>query len=373
MGSTQPLSTSVTTSLPRPTRRSALVLGCLGLMIGLTGSLGTGCVKMTHLKSGGYVVSPTARSGASAVVYKDTLYLIGGQTIDEHGADGGAFLKSVMKASFNADGSLGAWTESTALPFPRGYASALVFKDSLYVVGGYKDNNPGTSGAFSEILRTSLAENGELKLWTSAMAMGQAMGHARGGAAIVGDSLYVVGGISGGSSPLDSIVRYPMQEDGNLQLPVTVGRLNSARNRFALLGTEKELYAIGGFKGGFPYSYDDSVERIMWSAGAVSPVLETEVKMEVRRGGHTAERVGKQLLVIGGYDGGVYLDRIDVGTLNDAGQVVSWKQLGKLSKARANHATVIRNGILYVIGGGNEEGLVENVERIDLKALGVVF
>jgi len=374
MGLTQPLSILAPTAPAfRPSRRKALALGCLSLMVGLVSAASTGCMKMTHLSSGGYVVSPTARTGASAVVYKDSLFLIGGQTIDEHGSDGGSFLKSVMKANFQPDGSLSPWTEQPSLAFPRGYAAALNYKDSIYLVGGYKDNNPGTSGVFSEILRANVQTDGSLSAWASVMSTGQAMGNARGGAAIVGDSLYVVGGISGGSSPLDTIVRYPMQDDGTLSLPVTVGRLNSARNRFALIGTDKELYAIGGYKGGFPYSYDDSVERVMWTAGSVIPLLETEVKMEARRGGHTAERIGKQILVVGGYDGGQYLDRIDLGTLNDAGQVVSWKQIGKLKAPRANHATAIHGGKLYVLGGGNKAGLVSDVETLDLAALGVTL
>lgn len=331
-----------------------------------------GCAKLMHLPSGGYVVSPVARTGASAVVLNDALYLIGGQTLDEHGADGGSFLKSVMRAPIGADGSLGTWTEVASLDFPRGYSSALTYRDSIYLVGGYKDNNPGTSGAFGDVLRASVQADGTLSPWKNVAT--QAGSIARAGAAIVNDNLFVVGGVSGSGSSTDSVVRYPIQADGSLSLPVTVGRLNGPRNRFALVSSQAGgmgLYAIGGYRGGFPYTYDDSVERLLWPTESSTPVSESQPRMEARRGGHTAQLVGNSIVVVGGYDGAQYLDSVDVGTLNAMGQVTGWKTVAHLKMPRSNHAAAVHNGSLYVLGGGNRSGLMETVERLDLKALGI--
>lgn len=342
-------------------RRSVLFL--LGLLCL------TGCLKLTHLSSGGYVLSSVARTGAAAVVHGDRVYLIGGQTLEEHGANGSSYLRSVSSAQFQSDGSIGAWQELTPLPTPLGYASVVIHQDALYVIGGYKDNNPGTSGVVSDILRASFQADGTLSAWSPVMALGQPMGVARAGAAIVGSSLFVVGGLSSGGSSLDTIVRYPIQEDGKLSLPVTEGRLSGARNRFALVADAQGLYAVGGYKGGFSSPYDASVERILWTPESHGSASEAQPKLEVKSGMHTAHMIGNNLLVVGGFDGGQYLDRIEVGTRNSAGQITGWKVVGKLKSPRASHASVLYNNALYVLGGGNKGGMLEDYERIPLDSL----
>lgn len=344
-------------------RRS--VLSLLGLLCL------TGCVTLTHVSSGGYVLSPVARTGAAAVVHADRLYLIGGQTLEEHGANGSSFLRSVASASFQPDGSLGPWTELKPLPTPLGYASVVIHQDALYVIGGFKDNNPGTSGVLSDILRASFQPDGSLSDWTPVMALGQPQGVARAGAAVVGSNLFVVGGLSSGGSAMDSIVRYPIQQDGTLSLPVTEGRLTGARNRYALVADDLGLYAIGGYRGGFPSPYDASVERILWAPSSHGSASEAQPKLEVKSGMHTAHMVGGQILVVGGFDGGRYLDRIELASRNAAGQITGWKVVGKLKTPRASHASVLYNNALYVLGGGNKAGMLEDYERIPLDQLQV--
>ena len=72
---------------------------------------------------------PTELDGASVIVFKNRVYLIGGynHTI---------LLATVHVAPINADGTLGTWSTTTSLPIPLHFHASLVTKNRLYVLGG---------------------------------------------------------------------------------------------------------------------------------------------------------------------------------------------------------------------------------------------
>ncbi len=346
----------------RPLRFLVASLLTCGLLLSLAG-----CVKFYHAQGGGFILSPVARSGASAVAVGGSIYLAGGQTLDEMGADGGSFRRSVVRAPVNPDGSLGSWVEQPPLDFPRGYGTLLHHDGALYFIGGYKDFNPGSVGIISSVLRAAVNPGGDLAGWTEVGSISI----ARGAAAVVNNSLVMMGGISSGGSASDSVMRYPMAPEGTLGLPISAGKLAYPRNRFAIATSPHGIFVLGGYRGGFPYSYDDSVERLMWSEGAPQLISQMQPRMPSRRGGHAAVTVGDHLIVVGGYTGFHHLDRIDVAIINPNGELSDWRQAGTLKEPRSNLAVAVQGGNLYVLGGGSTAGLSSAVEVIPLKQLGL--
>ena len=72
---------------------------------------------------------PGALGDSQAIVTKDRVYLLSGY-------NGTAFAATVYTAPINSDGTLGAWTTGTSLPGALGRSQAVVTKDRVYLLGG---------------------------------------------------------------------------------------------------------------------------------------------------------------------------------------------------------------------------------------------
>ena len=77
---------------------------------------------------------PGPRRTIRPAVWNDVIYLVGGN-------DGNNFQSTVYYARLNADGTIGPWTGTTALPGPSTAHSTVAYNGYLYVVGG----NTGTT------------------------------------------------------------------------------------------------------------------------------------------------------------------------------------------------------------------------------------
>ncbi|HVE80922.1 MAG TPA: hypothetical protein VNA68_02165 [Candidatus Dormibacteraeota bacterium] len=94
---------------------------------------------------------PQARWGAHSVVVNGYVYVVGG--LDASGTDN----TTVYSAKLNADGTLGSWQTTTALPNARSLASGLTANGYIYIIGSNdtsttsyyaKANSDGTVGAW---------------------------------------------------------------------------------------------------------------------------------------------------------------------------------------------------------------------------------
>jgi N-acetylneuraminic acid mutarotase len=137
---------------------------------------------------------------------------------------------------------VGAWTTGTALPSARYYGESVSYtkNDSgyVYVMGG---DSTGSSGVGRNVYRYSVNGNS----WS---VVTQTPAPRRiGGAALLGDSIYVVGGIPASNPPVYSVYRYSITQN----TWATVGSLPDSLYFNRAQGYQDSLiYNVGGYNGG---------------------------------------------------------------------------------------------------------------------------
>jgi len=157
----------------------------------------------------------------------DELYIFGGW-------DGHRYVASTYKYDPLSD----SWTEMSPLTMPRGFAAAGAIKGRIYLVGGY---NGQQELDLLEEYDPSLEKEG-LNPWTTKAPM--SLGRGGAGVAVVGGSLYVIGG--GWTGYLAFNERYDPRTDtwSRFETP-----LAGCWRNLGVAGTETKAYAIGGWSG----------------------------------------------------------------------------------------------------------------------------
>jgi hypothetical protein len=178
------------------------------------------------------VFSPGTQSPLNVVAYNGYLYVLGGVATSTSGNDcttGSGnfyFCNGVFYASFNADGTIGSWTATTAfsssnptMPARDGFG-AVAYNGYLYVMGGTTINSSGDCttagsdggvGGFSYVCNgvfyAPINTNGTIGSWaaTTSFSSSNPTMPARGymSSIINNGYLYILGGISGTTSSGD--------------------------------------------------------------------------------------------------------------------------------------------------------------------------
>lgn len=171
-------------------------------------------VRMASLNANGTVGAwttttalPSARFGHSAVVHNGYIFVIGGQDAAS------AYLADAIVARINADGTLGSWTPTTAIPSGRYSHGAAAFNGFMYVVGGSVSFTPGAQ-QLTEVYVSAIASNGTLGAWTTTTPLPS--GRAKHGVVAVGGHLYSFGGFNGSAYALPESVVAPIAANGTI-------------------------------------------------------------------------------------------------------------------------------------------------------------
>jgi hypothetical protein len=108
---------------------------------------------------------PISVASASVVVTKGYVYIFGGQSTMTFLPDSGGetVLNSVYMAKINEDGTIGAWSKTTNLPFANSCQFMVVVKNYVYMIGGYNG-----SAYRSSIYRAPINSDGTIGSWVSA-------------------------------------------------------------------------------------------------------------------------------------------------------------------------------------------------------------
>jgi hypothetical protein len=161
---------------------------------------------------------------------------------------------SVYRATVEQTGATGGWSAMTALPQARAYAATAagtVFTAALdtttaavlYVIGG-KDATGTTVGT---VLHATVDLAGNVGAWQSGPSLPEVR-HA-GAAAVFRGYLYYAGGANAGDSARTDVYRARIREDGSLEAWESAPQMPSARSHFALVNFGPYIYAIGGETG----------------------------------------------------------------------------------------------------------------------------
>jgi len=100
-----------------------------------------------------YASFPVSITNGATFITKNRIYYIGGQSQI-------GIRLNVFTAPINADGTIGAWTETGAFPIAIHNHDAIIIKNKVYVTGGY-----GPSGRLNTIYMASINADGTLGAW----------------------------------------------------------------------------------------------------------------------------------------------------------------------------------------------------------------
>jgi N-acetylneuraminic acid mutarotase len=303
------------------------------------------------------MVSP--RAAHATVVVGNYLYVLGGIT---QAGSTNLVLSSVERARIDADGLLGPFATVTGITLsaPRSYHTAAVIGNSVYVIGGII-NNTTTSNS---VERASIANDGTLETFVPVPGITLTSPRNSHTSAIVGNYLYVLGGFTG-SNLLDSVERASIAADGSLgpfELATGISLMTGlVYHRSAVIGNH--LYIIGGSGSSGSLNV---VERASIAAdGSLGAFAQVPgVALTTPRAQHTAAVAGKYLYVFGGVNGS-RLDSVESAAIAPDGSLGSFAPVLSLAltTTRQLHTTAVVQDYLYVLGGDNQNGFLNSVEQ----------
>ncbi len=286
------------------------------------------------------------RTGAAVVVADGVLYVIGGA------AAGGAPITTVEQATIAADGTLGGFTKSTStLVTARSFASAAIVGDSVYVVGGVDAQGV----PLASVERARLTSTGGWGAFTTIAAPLQT---ARRGAISVAtpQGLLVAGGV--GVAGLVATVEVGTVDDRATNPGITsflaAGTLSTPRAYASSAQLGDYLYLLGGEDGS-----GNALTAIERTDLTRSPLAFAAVASLGRARSRTAlVRAGNSLHLLGGNQAGAQAqaeaeaEADDERVGFDAGaELGAFSAAGELSNIRENHAGIALGEAVYLIGG----------------------
>jgi len=283
-----------------------------------------------------------ARMAGTCATLDGKVYLLGG--LDSRGR----ILSSVVEY----DPSTGAWASKASLPQPVALAAAAATESAIYLVGG-------RSG--SAILADTDVYDQTVDSWSQMEPMTTARWSHM--AAVVGQKLYVMGGIKGkGGSrrTLDSVEILDL-ETGTW----TAGEsLPGAVHSSAVAVSDGKIFVLGGRKGtGTSGSGSDRVFVFDPDEGAWSVV---QPMAKARTGARAAAFQGK-IYVVGGAVSDDALSSIEIYDPSSD----SWSPAPPMSSPRTAHVVAVVGEELLIFGGASNSspaapGVLSEVETVQL-------
>ncbi len=317
---------------------------------------------------------PTPRVSHAAVGAGDRLVVLGGYYVEDQQT---VVLRDVLSARTNAEGELGEWRNAGKLTAPRSGHSAVMIGDRLFVVGGSTANWSYLGLVESARMRS----DGTVDKWIVSKQELNIPRNSAGLAVhrmSSGDTfLYAVGGVGQVGSDtvhFGSVEFAKVREDG------TVGpwrlasfRFKGGRSAPGVLIAGGRLWVVGGWG---DMSIDDVFEDAQSAEirpdGSLAPWV-THPEPRVPSYGHGlvfVEQAGRSFLVaLGGNAGeGNVLDMIQYAELRQDGTLSRWRLArSRLLGERWGHACIALGSTVFVVGGSSRANYHGDVQAIRAK------
>jgi N-acetylneuraminic acid mutarotase len=288
-------------------------------------------------------VLPSGRRAAAFVQDNGHVYLFGGCG----DVDCNSTPTDVLSAPINANGTVGEWKQTTALPSGTVYSSMSSTDEHAYSVGGCADRN--CTNVFNEVRYVSLVTDGGTGDWVASKALPETRSHH--GTTINNGFIYAIGGqiVRDGDGTADALFSH-LLPDGSVEQWKTTSSLLKKRMSLAVATYNNYVYAVGGYNK--IDGYLDGVEfaKINFD-GALGPWSIASAFSGPRPDLEVAVHDG-YLFLIGGGDNAVgYKADVQVSKINPDGSLEPWQQVGTLPSAVTSHVSAAANGFLFVLGG----------------------
>ena len=307
---------------------SALLDEVLVARIGSTGALGA-WVSTTAL--------PSARRGHSAVALHGRLFALGGTTA------GAGLLASVDVATFNADGTIGAWSAANPFINARTGHASVGFKDFIYVTGGTT-----AVGDSAQVQVVRVGPNGALGTWRTVTGLPST--RRQHAAFAAGSALFVTGGSVGATNYSTTVIAV-INADGTLGAWGPSALLPSSRHGLSANAYNGVVFIVGG---GSTAPLDEVHAASITSTGALGSALGAWVADPAftSRSYHTSVAANGYLYAIAGQKNAVGVTgEVDAARVLGDGTLVPSVPATPLPSPRFIHASAQANGYVYVLGG----------------------
>lgn len=235
------------------------------------------------------------------------------------------------------------WETAAPMLEPRTDFGAAAIGDTIYVVGGVD--------GYLRSLNSAEAYDIGADRWREIAKLPMPIHHPA--VATDGAKLYVLGGFTGlAARPLDSAYAYDPKTDAWEE----IGRLNDFLGGAASAFLGDRLYVVGGQTSAGVDSileYYDPVRK-GWNGLKNMPTARMQLQAAVLDG---------KLYAIGGNKGSVSTNLTTTEAFDP--KINAWKGVGPMSTPRSGFAAAASGGRLYVFGGESATGTIETVETFD--------
>lgn len=296
----------------------------------------------------------------TAVAYGGYLYIIGGSYFNGSVTS----VNTVRYAPINADGTVGGWITTTGFATARHSHTSIAHGGYLYVIAGRNNNSSSPLGT---VEYAPINADGSIGTWayTSTISVGRDE-HAT---AFYNGYLYVFGGRSGASTPLSEVQYAPINADGTLGTWGASTAFTTARYGHTAVAYKGKLYVMGGYDGTTLYSTaqyatidappDATMSMGSWTTNAVGLGAGSgnAAARVTTRANHGSVVYNGYIYVIGGTGVSATQTSVHYAPLNANGSVGTWAVTSPLLAARAGVSAVAYNGYMYAIGGQDSAGV----------------
>lgn len=201
----------------------------------------------------------------------------------------------VMLTQVQDDGSLAPWSDGPDLPVGVYYSAMAVLGASVFVVGGADENNTAVAGVY----RATVNDDGTLSPWETLASLPSPRAHHA--AAFVGRTLVVTGGrrvVLDGNSPMKDVVTAVVDEQENVGAWTAQADLPMWLYGHGLATNGGDLYVVGGVKDHIP---SDEVWRASVSDDGTVGVWEPRMPLpEPRANARQTPTYDDQVFLVGG-------------------------------------------------------------------------
>jgi len=288
-----------------------------------------------------------ARAGAAAVSHGNRVYLIGG-------VDGASFLNTIESAQINADGSLSRWVVISKMPEARGFMSAVIYKERMYVVGGA--NGSYGKNLLSSIVSAPILKTGLLGNWRTEKE--KLLTPRRCSKLFVKDNvLHVLGGFGGALLDTVETSRFAMSgvlepwvlQEKTMTMPRYVNEVKRVGDYALVVGGHHPTQGKGMAE----------VEYAHLSEGDIS--WRTATPMNTGRYAFASATYKQMLYVFGGISGAEYLNSSERIFVDRNIASNKWVKSVNLPEFMANFTTLVKDNRIYLVGGSTRYRYMSNV------------
>lgn len=327
--------------------------------LGLTGTAGTNATYYIKLNANGGTAANwgtgstlnTARYFHAATAYNGYAYVSGGATTN-------AITPTaiVEKATINADGSLGAWSTTTALTVSRQQHMMQAYNGYMYVNGGAT-----SGGTCYNVQYAPINSDGTLGTWVSTTAIPgtAAYGCAKVAYTIYKGYWYASRGANSSAINTLNVVFAPILANGSVGDWQQTTAFVAAQSGTALVayndGADDYLFTVGGStsQAAFSAKINDAGVINSFSSTNADPLVASEGRANAATVAYNG-----YMYVIGGESYGGPLTRRNTvlyAAINADGSVTgasgTWQTTGGTFTARGGLTAVAYGGYMYIIGG----------------------